>query len=142
MSEIQPVNQSVNQSDAPFVKKGRGRPKKVVVETETSSPDTTSESSPETTPAKKPRGRPAKYAPEERQEKYKELCKNWRSDNSDYYATHSEIIKSQNMFNQTRARNALRLLSELMENDQIEVKDEKYKCLLNDLIKNKKIIYT
>ena len=52
------------------VKRGRGRPKKIV-----------SESSEESVCEKKPRGRPVKYAPEEREEKYKELRMNWEKEN-------------------------------------------------------------
>jgi hypothetical protein len=100
---------------------------------------------------KKPRGRgrPAKYTKEEREQKYKDASKQWRQEHSQeykehrkaYYEQHSEELMKLNYDYQARARNALRLLSELLEQDQLQVKDEKYKAMINDLIKNKKIIY-
>ena len=101
-----------------------------------------------TAPKRRP-GRPAKYAKEERQEKYREASKQWRQEHSQeykehrkaYYEQHSEELLKLNYEYQARARNALRLLTELLEQDQLEVKDEKYKTMINDLIKNKKTIY-
>ena len=101
-------------------------------------------------PVKKPRGRPAKYSPEERQEKYKEASRLWKQEHKEqcnehhkvYYRENSEFCLKQSYEYQARARNALRLLSEMLDNDFIQIKDEKYKLMANDLIKNKKIIYT
>jgi hypothetical protein len=101
------------------------------------------------TPVKRPRGRPAKYAPEERKDKYKEASKLWRQEHKQeykehrkaYYDQHSDELMKLNYDYQARARNALRLLSELLEQDQLQVRDEKYREMINDLVKNKKIIY-
>ncbi len=98
--------------------------------------------------AKKPRGRPAKYAKEEREQKYKELKKNWQREHKEeykdyqhsYYISNSETILKQSNEYHIRARNALRLLTEMLD-EHIEIPSEKYKGLICDLVKNKKIIY-
>jgi hypothetical protein len=98
---------------------------------------------------KRGRGRPAKYSPEEREQKYKELTKQWRDVHIEeckekrktYYNEHSDSLVKQTTGYQMRARNALRLLSELLETNEIEFKSEKYKDLANQLVKEKKIIY-
>ena len=100
------------------------------------------------TPIKRPRGRPAKYAKEEREQKYKEASKQWKQGHREqcnehskvYYREHSEQVCQSNTDYQHRARHALKLLSELFDTDLIEIKDERYKQSLTELIKNKKII--
>ena len=97
---------------------------------------------------KKPRGRPAKYAKEEREQKYKELTKQWRQEHKDecnkhsqnYYREHSDQVYKSTLEYQYRARHALKLLSEMFDNNQIEIKDERYKLSVLELIKNKKVI--
>jgi hypothetical protein len=99
-------------------------------------------------PVKRGRGRPAKYAPEERKERYKELSKTWHKEHKEeykeyqhnYYTENSETILKQSNEYHIRARNALRLLTEMIEED-INIPSEKYKTLICDLVKNKKIIY-
>ena len=100
-------------------------------------------------PVKRGRGRPAKYAPEERKERYKEAVKQWREEHKEeclehhrsYYKKNSEVLMKNSYDHQIRARNALRILSEMIDNNTIEIKDERYKTMVNDLIKNKKKIY-
>ncbi len=101
------------------------------------------------TQPKRGRGRPAKYRPEERKDKYKELSKNWQREHKDeykdyqhnYYTSNSDTILKQSNEYHIRARNALRLLTEMLD-EHIEIPSEKYKGLICDLVKNKKIIYT
>ena len=98
-------------------------------------------------PVKPRRGRPPKYSPEERQERYKDSVTKWRVENKDacrahrkqFYNEHSNQLNQLNIDYQTRARNALRLLSEMIEED--EWGNNRFKELAVDLIKNKKIIY-
>ncbi len=97
---------------------------------------------------KRGRGRPAKYTKEEREQKYKEASKIWKQEHREqcnehhrvYYREHWEEVGKANTDYQNRARHALKLLSELIDNGQIEIKDEKYKLSITELIKNKKII--
>ena len=97
---------------------------------------------------KRGRGRPAKYSPEEREQKYKEITKQWKQDHKeeclkhsqDYYKEHSEQVYKSTLDYQCRARHALKLLSEMFDNNQIEIKDERYKLSVLELIKNKKVI--
>jgi len=98
---------------------------------------------------KKRRGRPAKYNPEERKEKYQELNRSWYhehknelySKKKEIYKENSKDIKEATMNYQNRARNAHRLLTELLEKQLIEFKDESYKKMAIDLINHKLIIY-
>jgi hypothetical protein len=100
------------------------------------------------TAPKRGRGRPAKYAKEEREEKYKEVSRQWKQEHKeqcyeqhkDYYKEHKEEISKMNVDYHNRARYALKLLNDLFDSDQIEIKDEKYKRTITELIKNKKII--
>ena len=97
---------------------------------------------------KRGRGRPAKYAKEEREQKYKELSKQWKQGHREqcnehskvYYRDNWEQVCQSNTEYQNRARHALKLLSELFDTGLIEIKDERYKQSLTELIKNKKII--
>lgn len=99
------------------------------------------------TPQKRGRGRPPKYAPEEREQKYRESIDKWREEHKEeckmhrkhFYNENSENLIKGNIEYQTRARNALRLLSEMLDSGELET--NKYKHLAHDLIKNKKIIY-
>ena len=98
--------------------------------------------------SKKTRGRPAKYTKEEREQKYKEASKQWKQEHREqcnehskaYYRENWEQVCQSNTEYQNRARHALKLLSELFDTDLIEIKDERYKQSLTELIKNKKII--
>jgi hypothetical protein len=104
------------------------------------------------TEEKKRRGRPSKYKEEERKEKYKEkqkeVIKNWYQENKDEfnkqrkekYKENSKEIKEASSHYQYRARNAHKLLAELLEYNIIQ--DETYRQLAIDLITNKNIIYT
>ena len=101
------------------------------------------------TEEKKRRGRPAKYKEEERKEKYQELNRSWYhehknelySKKKEIYKEKSKDIKEATMNYQNRARNAHRLLTELLEKQLIEFKDESYKKMAIDLINHKLIIY-
>jgi hypothetical protein len=104
MSEVQPE------------KKRRGRPKKVVAE----SPDTVEAIE------KKTRGRPAKYAPEERQEKYKELRKNWQEENI------SKVVDANKRYFD-RLKQSHKYLSMLIENNRITFIDDNEKQYVKTL---------
>ncbi len=101
------------------------------------------------TEQKKRRGRPVKYKEEERKEKYQELNRSWYhehknelySKKKEIYKENSKDIKEATMNYQNRARNAHRLLTELLEKQLIEFKDESYKKMAIDLINHKLIIY-
>ncbi len=77
------------------------------------------------TVVKRPRGRPAKYKPEEREQKYKELTKQWREENKErysdnikeYYEQHKEIMNTQKKEYQDRSREALRILHDIWESN-------------------------
>ena len=98
-------------------------------------------------PIKRGRGRPSKYSPEERKEKQREAIDKWREENKEACRTHrknfynenSDQMIQSNIDYQARARNALRLLSEMLDSGELET--NKYKNLALDLVKNKKIIY-
>lgn len=98
-------------------------------------------------PVKRGRGRPSKYSPEERKEKQREAIDKWREENKEACRTHrknfynenSDQMIQSNIDYQARARNALRLLSEMLDSGELET--NKYKNLALDLVKNKKIIY-
>ncbi len=99
------------------------------------------------TQAKRGRGRPAKYSPEERKEKQREAIDKWRLEHKEACRTHrknfynenSDQMIQSNIDYQARSRNALRLLTVMLESGELET--NKYKDLAFDLVKNKKIIY-
>ncbi len=101
----------------------------------------------ETQPVKPRRGRPPKYSPEERNQKYRESIDKWRQENKEackahrkqFYNEHYDKLSQINADYYSRARNALRLLSEMIEDG--DWNDERFKELAFDLVKNKKIIY-
>lgn len=100
-------------------------------------------------PPKRGRGRPPKYTPEEREEHHKKAVSKWQQEHKEEYSKHrkeyykqnSDSIQQQNIEYQTRARNALKILGEMLDSGTIEIKDERHKAMVCDLIKNKKIIY-
>jgi hypothetical protein len=81
---------------------------------------------------KRGRGRPSKYAPEERDQKYKELTKQWQQNHAD---KQFECVKDY----QDRSRFALKLLNELWNDNLIEIKSDRHRTILQDLIEHKKI---
>ena len=83
--------------------------------------------------SKKPRGRPAKYAKEEREQKYKELSKQWSKEHKE------ERVQSSSEY-QERARFAYKLLCEIWNDDMMELKSEHHKNLIKNLVENKKIL--
>ena len=70
---------------------------------------------------KRGRGRPAKYAKEEREQKYKELTKQWIQENKEhfnkqkkeYYIDNYDNVIKANKDYQERSRYALRLLNDI-----------------------------
>ena len=82
---------------------------------------------------KRGRGRPAKYAKEEREQKYKELSKQWSKEHKE------ERVQSSSEY-QERARFAYKLLCEIWNDDMIELKSEHHKNLIKNLVENKKIL--
>ena len=77
-------------------------------------------------PPKRGRGRPAKYAKEEREQKYKELTKQWIQENKEhikvqkkeyYNDNYDNILKNHKEY-QERARFALRLLTDIYNDNE------------------------
>ncbi len=99
--------------------------------------------------AKSRKGRKTIYTEEERKQRHKESVRKWKADHKEnikaynkeyhkeFYQEHGEELKQNNSKNQTRGWNALKLLSEILEADDLKP----YKEKAIDLIKNKKIIY-
>jgi hypothetical protein len=118
-------------SEAENTPKRRGRPRKAKVES--SSPVKSLEISPE----KKPRGRPVKYAPEERQEKYKELSKVWREEHKDYVrdwqSSNASKLVDANKRYLDRLRQGYKYLSMLLENDRINFNNDDEKQYVKKL---------
>ena len=84
------------------------------------------------TPVKRPRGRPSKYAPEERKDKYKEASKLWHRES---YDKQFECVKNY----QDRSRFALKILNDLWSENLIDIKSDKYKIIVQNLVEHKKI---
>ena len=84
-------------------------------------------------PVKRGRGRPAKYAPEERDQKYKESSKIWKRNN---YKEHSEEISKQSSEYQKRMREAYHILCELWNNQGsiVDFKSELYSTKIKKLV--------
>jgi hypothetical protein len=82
---------------------------------------------------KRGRGRPAKYAPEEREQKYKNASKIWKQEHND----------RQNKLNTEyldRSRFAYRLLCDMWNKQQLDLVTPEYKHIIQQLVENKNIL--
>ena len=82
---------------------------------------------------KRGRGRPAKYAPEEREQKYKEASKQWHKE-------HMEDRTSYLKDYQERSRTALKLLAEMWDQGIIVINSENYEGKVRNLLENRQKI--
>jgi hypothetical protein len=82
---------------------------------------------------KRGRGRPAKYAPEEREQKYKELSKQWTQ-------THMDQRSKKNEEYASRTRKSYQLLTELWHKRYLDNIDDPIYDQIKELIENKKIV--
>ena len=83
-------------------------------------------------PAKKPRGRPAKYAPEEREQKYKELKNKWSKTNID---RRYEINEQYGQ----RVRLGYKLLCDIWNKHYVDNIEDPICWQIIELVENKKI---
>ncbi len=111
---------------------------------EESSPVLTVESQP-----KRGRGRPAKYAKEEREQKYKELTKQWIQENKEhikvqkkeYYNDNYDNLLKTNRQYQERSRYALRLLNDIYnDHDSLIHLAPELQIKLRTLVEQKQIL--
>jgi hypothetical protein len=98
---------------------------------------------------KRGRGRPSKYAPEERDQKYKELKEQWKLDHKDHIKDHmkSYYLERQEHIYQThkdyseRARYALRLISDIYnEKEALNILSPDLRRKVESLIEHKKVL--
>ncbi len=100
-------------------------------------------------PIKRGRGRPAKYAKEEREQKYKELTKQWIQENKEhlskqkkeyYNDNYNTILKNHKEY-QERARFALRLLTDIYnDNESLIHLAPEIQTKLRTLVEQKQIL--
>ncbi len=100
---------------------------------------------------KRGRGRPTKYATlGEKQEKKKEQCRAWyaehKEENNEYhrikYREDPEKSKQRTTHRQRITGDAIRLLRELWEANQLQVTNDRFKTMIEDLVVHNKSIYT